>query len=750
MMGYAFIIISLLLGINSYGASDEGTVRGKVVDNITLEPLPGVYVIYGKDAGTITDSNGSYEFKADTGKLKITFKFVGYESVTKEVKVLTNGVTELNIGLVQELMGLDQIVVSADRRGEKVSDLTVSAAIISPLTLSKTHITNAQELINKTSGIEVLDGQASIRGGSGFSYGAGSRVMTLIDGLPVLSPDAGNIKWQFLPLENLSQVEIIKGASSVLYGSSALNGVINFRTADATNIPVTRFYLETGIYDKPKQKNWVWWHSPRIFSSASFSHLQKIGNTDLGIGATILYDKGYRRLNDEKLGRLNIRIKHFDKRVEGLTYGINLNSGYTEKTDFLLWENATTGALMNAPATSQRLHGNFFALDPFITLNKADKYKHDLKIRLQSTDNSFPAGGKNDSKALAFFAEYQLWYRLFNKVDLTAGFSDYFSKVISNFYGNHEGMNIAGFTQAEIKFFERLKISAGLRVEQNSLDSEKDRIVPIFRTGINYQLYQYTFLRASFGQGYRYPAIAEKYANTTLGTITIYPDPFVKAESGWSSEAGLMQEIHAGNMTGQADIAMFFSQNNNMIEYLFGYYPDPVSGTFGYGFKATNIENSRVYGLETEVTLSRTFGDFNFTGTGGYTYIYPVEFNQITNKSTGNYLKYRRKHSLKIDLVSDYKKFEMGLTIYAKSKILNIDDVFLNEMTRESILPGFYDYWTNDNKPYLLMDLNIGYNISRSLNLSAAVKNLTNTQYMGRPGDIMPQRNFSIRFSGTF
>ena len=92
-----------------------------------------------------------------------------------------------------------------------------------------------------------------------------------------LSPDAGNIKWQFLPLENISQVEIIKGASSVLYGSSALNGIINFRTADATNIPKTQFFAETGIYGKPKNKNWVWWDSPRIFSDFSFSHLQKIG-----------------------------------------------------------------------------------------------------------------------------------------------------------------------------------------------------------------------------------------------------------------------------------------------------------------------------------------------------------------------------------------------------------------------------------------------------------------------------------------
>ena len=131
-----------------------------------------------------------------------------------------------------DIQEIDQIVVSANKTEQKIAELTVSMDILKTADFLNTHITNSQELINKTPGIEVLDGQASIRGGSGFSYGIGSRVLALIDGLPVLSADAGNIKWQFLPLENIAQVEIIKGASSVLYGSSALNGIINFRTAD--------------------------------------------------------------------------------------------------------------------------------------------------------------------------------------------------------------------------------------------------------------------------------------------------------------------------------------------------------------------------------------------------------------------------------------------------------------------------------------------------------------------------------------
>ena len=109
----------------------------------------------------------------------------------------------------------------------------------------------------------------------------------LLDGLPLMSADAGGIKWNFLPFENLSQVEIIKGASSVMYGSSALNGVINFRTADATNIPLTTFYAEGGIFGKSRNEEWVWWNEPRVFTNISFSHLQKAGNTDVGVGLNL-------------------------------------------------------------------------------------------------------------------------------------------------------------------------------------------------------------------------------------------------------------------------------------------------------------------------------------------------------------------------------------------------------------------------------------------------------------------------------
>jgi len=747
-MRFVFITFLLFLNLGLIAADTTGIVKGRVFDAVSGDPLAGANIIYRKLYGTITDKDGFFMVRTDAGNASITFKFVGYQTVTKTFILGAEDTVELNIGLVQEINEIDQIVVSANRTEQKLSESTVSLSIILPDILEKSQITDAEDLINKTSGIEVLDGQASIRGGSGFSYGAGSRVLALIDGLPVVAADAGNIKWQFLPLENLSQIEIIKGAASVLYGSSALNGVINFRTADATNIPVTKFFIESGFYDKPNRKNWIWSDRPLLSSAGSFSHLQKIGNTDIGIASSLLVDEGYRKLNDEKLGRVSLSLKHHDKKKEGLTYGINLNYGMTLKRDFLLWENADSGALKQNEPTVHQLRGSFLTIDPFISLKKSDRYKHDVRMRLQSSQNKFPDNAQNNSDAVSLFAEYQGWYKITDFLNLNFGVSENYSRIISSFYNDHEGLNIAGLTQIDIKPWERLKISAGMRFEYNSLDGINDKIVPVFRTGINYRVAGYTFLRASYGQGYRYPSIAEKHASTTLGSVKIFPNPFILPESGWNSEIGIKQGILIGNLKGQFDIALFYSQNKDMIEYIFGRYPDPVTGSFDNGFRATNVEQSRVYGLETEYMLRGRFGEFNTSVSGGYIFMYPVEFNPTTMENSDVYLKYRRKHSGKLSLGTEYKKVELGFDFYIKSKILNIDEVFVGELTRETILPGFYDYWNTNNTGYFLMDGNIGYNFNERYKLSLSVKNITNTEYMGRPGDIRPQRFFGLRFSG--
>lgn len=724
-------------------------ISGQVYDGYTNEPLPGTTVRFGKSGATLTDGKGRFRFKVKVGVVKISFRHLGYGEVEKEIMVFKGDSIELNIAMHPQPTEMERVVISAGRAEQKLSDLTVSVSLIQPESIESAHITDAQELINRSSGIEVLDGQASIRGGSGFSYGAGSRVMVLVDGLPIISADAGHVRWQELPFENISQVEVIKGASSVMYGSSALNGIINFRTQDADEVGVTKFFAESGFFDSPERIAWKWWDRPRLFSAASVSHLKRYGNTDVSAGAFLNIDNGYRKLNENNYGRINLRIKQNNPNIDGLSYGLAMNGMHTQKQDFILWENGYTGALKQDTSTAQKMSGTSLTLDPTVSYTQSHRIKHDLRTRFRFTKNEFPENGDNNSDAFSQYLEYQFQYRVSKIVSLNTGISQYFSQVLSPFYGDHKSLNSALYVQADITPMNRLNFVAGFRLENNTLDGIKDNTIPLFRSGINYRVFDLTFLRASWGQGYRYPSIAEKFASTTLGAVKLFPNPNIRPESGWNSEIAIKQGLQTSYFNGLIDLALFYTQNKDLIEYVFGIYPDPVTQSYDLGFRAANIENSRVYGFELEFMANTVLNNVSYTLSGGYVYMHPVVFDPATNKNKDEYLKFRRKHALSLNMNASYKKYEINIQAIARSRILNVDDVFLNPATREDILPGFFDYWEKHNNSYFLMDVSLAYNISDRYKISLAFKNITNTEYMGRPGDIQPHRNFRIRVSGT-
>lgn len=741
----SFVLLALLL-LSQLPAIAQGWISGRVTDKVSGEPLSGVLVLVSANRGVSTNENGQFLMWHEAPAGTLSFKLLGYKSHSEAVELVEKDTLRLAILLEAGVFDMDQVVVTASRVEQRLAELTVSMSLIAPKTIENQHITDAAALLSKVSGVEILDGQISVRGGSGFSYGAGSRVLALVDGLPVVAADAGNIRWQFLPLDHLSRVEIIKGASSVAYGSSALNGVINFRTADASPKPSAKAYVQAGIFDAPSNSNWKWWSSPRMQATAGFSMLRKQGQSDWSVGINGLTDNGYRKNNEESVARYHLKWKRFHPGLERLRYGLALHGGFTDKTDFVLWDNAETGALVQDTATVSRMKGSFATLDPFIILDTKQGWQHAVKSRFMITDNRFPQTERNNSQSMSVYTHYELNAPLSGFLKMQAGIMQQSARIVSNFHGNHTSFNAAAFVQLEGTPLENLQLVAGARFEHNSLDGKDVSNVPLFRAGINFRAAKLTFFRTSFGQGFRYPSIAERHASTTLGAVKIFPNPYIEPESGWNAEAGMKQGFKKSGLSGSIDIAVFYMQNKNMIEYVFGIYADEA-GDFSFGFKSTNIEAARVYGAEIETMAAFKSGKFEHQFTGGYTYTLPVEFNPYTGKNTGNYLKYRRKHLAKLSWEMDFLQFNVGSTISYQSAMLRIDDVFLNELTREGLLPGFYDYWQTGNKPVFLADVWLGWQLAGPWRLSLMVNNLTNQEYMGRPGDIQPHRQYSMRIS---
>jgi len=755
-----FALLCVLLP--ALALSQHGIVQGVVTDAETGESLPGVNILAGPEAGAATDQEGYYKLRLAAGEHTLTFKFIGYKEEHLFISVPDNDTIKKDVILFPQSIELNTAVVSASRYEQRLSDVTVSMEVIPASYIQSINTVELDRTISLIPGVDVIDGQANIRGGSGYSYGAGSRVQVLVDELPMLTGDVNDVKWDAIPVEVIDQVEVIKGASSALYGSSALNGVINLRTASPGLVPSTVVEVSGGLFFKPKRSELTWWwgqdtlnglwdQDPPVFGNLRFSHLRKAGPVDISVGGSGLYDEGYRQDNYKRYGRLNAGLRYNSQKTKGLSIGLNTNFQIQALSDFLIWQDADSGAFIQTPEAITPLHGTRFNIDPYVAYFDRRDGRHTLRTRYFMVKNKFDEDPDKDNGSDYFFGEYQYHKKFRSNLHWSIGTAASYTKGTSNLYGNHFGSTLAIYTQLDQKFFDRLSVSLGLRWERYTLDRTDDESKPVFRAGVNYQLFDYTFVRTSFGQGYRYPSMAEKYTSTGLGSLKIFPNPQLTPETGWSAELGIKQGFLLGSWNGYLDVAGFWTEYNNMIEFIFGLYnPDTLPPSVDYiGFKSINTGRARINGVDISLSGMGTAGPVNLQFFAGYTYMNPLDLSGDTtgiDTMENQILKYRYRHAAKGDIAATYKKFDAGLTLVYTSFMERIDAAFEEEILGQYFFPGLKEYREENNQGALVLDLRLGWQVTPSSRISLFIKNLLNKEYMGRPGDIQPPRSISLQY----
>ncbi|MCK4678999.1 MAG: TonB-dependent receptor [Bacteroidales bacterium] len=744
-----FILISLTL---HFVYAQKSGLKGTIIDANTRETLVGVNVIIDSISGVSSDIRGNYSLDLDPGRYEVIFKYVGYHTEQRTITINFGDVRTLNIELSQMPIELDMAVVTAGKFEQRLSDVTVSMEIIKPAFIENTNTTNIESAVKQMPGCDVLDGQASIRGGSGYNYGAGSRVLVLVDDLPILTADVGEVKWNFLPVENIEQVEILKGASSALYGSSALNGIINVRTSYPDNEPQTKFTLFSGIYLKPSRKELAWWWDTNpLFSGFSFSDSRKLNNIDIVSGANVFSNAGYREDNFEERARLNFAFRHRPEKTEGFSYGFNTNIQWQYTSDFFIWQDADSGAFLQKPEVITPTKGFRFNIDPWASFYDNRQNRHSLRTRFYKVQNRFEENPDKNNGSDLYYGEYRFHKVFKNNLNWTLGMMGLYGVTNAELYGDHYNSNIAIFTQFDYKFFSRLSASVGLRWERYTLDNTDEESSPVVRAGLNYQVAGYTFIRASYGQGYRFPSIAEKYTATSLGSVNIFPNPDLKPETGWTSELGIKQGIKISEWNGYVDIAAYWTEYTDMMEFTFGVWPaDPSQEPTldDIGFKSLNVGNSRITGIDLNLTGTGTLAGIPLTLFAGYTYMNPVDLSNDILEN--NILKYRYKHSVKGDAAFDFNKISTGISFIYNSFMERIDEAFEEPILGQEIFPGLKDYRIENNKGFVAVDFRVSYQFTASAKLALIVKNIFNKEYMGRPGDIQPPRNVTLQFVVKF
>jgi iron complex outermembrane receptor protein len=788
----------------------QGILTGIITDKNDKETLVGVNVMVGQK-GTSSDIDGKYRLELPEGKHEVRFSFIGYTAQSKEVVIRSGESTKLDIQLASATMDIDEfVVVSAGKFEQNLGEVTVSMEVIKPNIIENKNTTSMEDVLQQTPGVSIVDNEPQIRSGSGYSFGAGSRVMILIDDLPILSGDAGRPSWGFLPVENVEQIEVIKGASSVLYGSAALSGVINIRTGYPKAEPQTKVNVFHGVYSDPETERSKYWSGQPMYSGANFFHSRRIGNLDLVVGGNVYYDDGQlgpiidyeedasgeltgdssiassgynpfdvNRYAAENRVRLNTNLRYRDQKVQGLSYGINTNWLVGESMNTLLWDNYPNSLYQAFEGSATRTKQVIGTVDPFVEYFTPSGSKHVLRGRWQKLDNN--NDNNQDNFSDVYYGEYQVQQHFdslgIKNFKLTGGLVAIRSEGEADLYnggaadGNNYSQNYAAYLQADKKF-GRLNLSAGIRYEHFEINGDTES-KPVFRSGLNYQLAEATFVRASYGQGFRFPTIAEKFIQTSVGLINIYPNVNLQAETSFNAEVGIKQGFKIGNFKGFLDFAYFHQEYENFIEFTFGQWVEEatVDNLFGLGFRSLNTGQSRITGYEISLIGQGKIGEVNIQALCGYTYTRPVSLSpnlvygetvsqdivfpentylSTSSNNSNNILKYRLQHLVRADIESTWKSWSLGASFRYNSRMQNIDKVFiqLDEPDFFPQVPTGVNQWReeNDTGDYVV-DLRFSYALSETHKVAIIMNNALNREYAIRPLAIERPRTTSIQYT---
>ena len=803
------LLIVILLFMPTLVVAQAFTLDAEFSDAKTGEKLVGVVIKNERTGnGTVSDLSGHFELGVSSGDT-LECSFLGYKKLKYEVQDKDRGVA-IDLKLQSSANEFSVVVVSAGKFEQQVSEVTVSMEVLTPQLLHDKNVVSADEALQQTPGVSIVDKEPQIRSGSGYSFGAGSRVQILVDDMPSLSGDAGRPAWDYLPIENVSQVEVIKGASSVLYGSAALSGVINLRTATPSDTARTVVTAYHGLYSRPQNVRSTYWSGNLQRSGLSFLHLQKFGALDVTLAANLVGDDGHLgplrdtltgsfenrynpftadRYSANSRARLNANLRYRSKKHEGLSVGLNTNWNISNSLATLVWANADTALYAAYEGSATRTVQLLGTVDPYITYFTPGGQKHSLRTRWQSLDNNNDNNQGNFSDQ--FYGEYQYqhhWNETKNSsLTTTFGAVGMYTLASGQLFtgGNPDGENTAenyaAFFQADKKFFNRLNVSAGVRYEYFRINQESDS-KPVFRAGANYQIGKATYARASYGQGFRFPSIAEKFIVTGVGSINIFANPSLIAETSDNAEVGIKQGFKIGDFMGYADVAVFQQNYENFIEFTFGQWREVPAGTpfteyFNelsktFGFKSLNTGKARIRGAEFSIMGAGTIGRHEFQLLAGYTYTKPVALTpeldyavldeastldaSVTYQSTSsdaqnNILKYRMQHLVRGDLFWKHRQFSAGVSVRYNSHMQNIDKAFtdLESIEFANFQPGLTNWRAEHTSGDYVIDLRVGYEIKGRHRLAIIINNVLNREYAIRPLAVEEPRMTMLQYTLT-
>ena len=494
----------------------------------------------------------------------------------------------------QESKSVDPVVVTATKVATPAEQLGASVSVVNGEDFQTYHYPTVDEALRNVPGVQIRRSGSYGKTTSVTIRGANAnQVQVLVDGLRVKSPTLGQVDLSDISPDLIERIEVIRGAQSTIYGADAIGGVVNIITRKGTGGPFqASVQQEVGNYDTLVSRATVYGAWKILHYALSASHFESNGQfqndeTDANaisarIGATLPWDSTLDFIFRYNKNDIGVPVKGVFPGPQPINPIINRNArSQSETTIFSLegktrpvewWE--TRGRL----ARYENSAGFQDPVDPGVDFDFATFSQVNVERREAEWVNSFFIGKwSTSSVGLEHRREIGENHNTFRAVSETQSV----------------------FFEQQLRFFERLFVTGGFRVEDNSVwgttTTERGSLAFLIKeTG--------TRLRGSAGTGFRAPTFNDLF-------FPGFGNPDLQPEDSLSYDFGVDQKLWNNRI--RLGLTYFQNEFKNLITCCTPIPTAPLGGPF-------NVGRARSAGIEftSEVdVLPNLVASLNYTYT---------------------------------------------------------------------------------------------------------------------------------------
>jgi iron complex outermembrane receptor protein len=718
-----------------------GLIEGSIRDAETGEALPLASVqVQNSVLGVKADLNGDFRLSdLPAGQYSLRASYLGYQDLLLENLDVHSGERRwLALEMKALSIPVAEVVVTASLRSQAIKLAPASIGVITQQQLQERQITTFDQAFDDMPGVVVTrSGGAnvqafSIRGASEVAGGGiGNRVLLLIDGRPALSPESGGALWNLVPVSSIERIEVLRGAYSSLYGSSAMGGVVNVITRKPAAETLTRLNLSYGAYGSaPKSTGYQRFND---FHALDFSHSRQMGKFGYLLDGSWKSDDGHKEKTGFDLYNFYGKTIWTFNPQHQIQFSVNANRMYSDAPASWLSRKLAYSAAAHKQDDYQDRRE--FNADLFYTATPTDRIKYNTRFYHYRNNSvfSFDDDPGNDSTNINFgkqiVEEYSVITRRLgnvSQIELFAGENHYLIAGIdikgdyvlgtpdTFLYGEHRALGTGVYAQDEVSLTEKLILTAGIRYDYYRIFGhvEESNVSP--KLALQYQIKPDFSLRMLLAQAFRDPPIAERFIKFEQGGgLRFMPNPGLRPERlTLSAEIGAKLSPIAG---GTFDVSFFYNRYNNLIS--FQQLSNPLEPLL---YKVVNLKEALMQGVELSY---RQHWKEHLTVQLSYTFL---DARDISAGRINDALAYKVRHTLGASATARHKGWVLNLNARYRSKI---EEVF--------IYPG------SEPNAVFLANAKIARTFEGGYTGYFAVNNLNNAQYEELERYRMPGRSFT-------